>query len=337
MSKWWSWVPGLHGVALKKCRREALSSITGERLFVERMAQRQRPADEIVDGKRDEILKKLDEIYAAATSTNDIDELDDLTADAELQGLFAAYICPVAEIKIEGDLVLDQIDGWGIPKYSTETARKLWQEASENFKAPTVQEAQIKEARGALYALFAERDAWGDFLDEHEETRHRAMWILFVVVIASLVAAVFAVHYAYSFSPLLMFGVLAAGAAGSGASIMSKMPTLEDRISHKSDAYGIGVLVRIATGLIGTVIGCALLAWIPLSIEDKSFGELVSACTTAPCTAPAANACTTVKMLILIGIPTLFGFSERTLPFFEHRIFGKAGLPPARSSRRRKL
>jgi hypothetical protein len=97
------------------------------------------------------------------------------------------------------------------------------------------------------------------------------------------------------------------------------------------------VWVRIATGLIGTVIGCALLAWIPLSIATKSFEELVNACTTAPCTAPDANACTTVKMLIIIGISTLLGFSERTLPFFEHRLFGKAeaGLPP--SSNRRKV
>ena len=161
MSKWWSWIPGLHGVALNKCRREALSSITGERLFVEQMAQRQRPADEGFDDKlRADVLKKLDEIYAAAQQTNDIDELDDLTSDAELQGLFAAYLCPVAEIKIEGDLVLDQIDGWGIPKSSTETARKLWQEASQSLKTSPDQKVQIQEARGALYALFAERDAW---------------------------------------------------------------------------------------------------------------------------------------------------------------------------------
>ncbi len=49
MGKWWSWIPGLHGVALNKRRRKALSSITGERLFVERMAQRQRPDDESFD------------------------------------------------------------------------------------------------------------------------------------------------------------------------------------------------------------------------------------------------------------------------------------------------
>jgi hypothetical protein len=272
-------------------------------------------------------LKKLNEIYADAKQTNDIDELDDLTDDAELEGLFAAYLCPVAEIKNEGDLVLDQIDGWGIPKSSTEAARKLWQEASQNLKPLPDQAVQIQEARGALHALFTERDAWEDYLDDHEEKTHRTMWILFVVIIASLIAAGFAVHYAYFFSPLLIFGILAAGAAGSCASVMSTIPTLEDRLSRKTDSYAGGVLARIATGLIGTVIGCALLAWVPLSIEDKSFGKLVNVCITAPCT--------TLTMLILIGIPTLLGFSQRTLPFFEQRIFGKAGLPPSRSKRRR--
>jgi hypothetical protein len=336
MGRWWSWVPGLHGVALNKCRREALSSIAGDRLFVERMAQRPRLPRENVDDKvRDEVLKKLGEICAPATTTKDIDELDDLTDDAELQGLFAAYLCPVAEIKIEGDLVLDQIEGWGIPKSSTETARKLWQEASQNLETPPADEAQIQQARGALYALFAERDAWGDFLDDHNKETP-PMWILFLVVFCSLVAAVLAVYYAHLFSFLLMLGILAAGAAGSCASVMSsKKPTIEDRLSRKIDASGGRVWARIATGLIGTVIGCALLAWIPLSIENKSFEELVNACTTAPCATPDANTCTTVKMLIVIGISTLLGFSERTLPFFEQRIFGKAGLPPP--SKRRKV
>ena len=336
MSKWWSWVPGLHGVALDQCRREALSDITGERLFVERMAQRPRPPGENVDAKRDEILNKLDEILAAAAKTNDIDELDDLIADAELQGLFAAYLCPVAEIKMEGDLVLDQIDGWGIPKSSTDTARKIWQEASQNLKTPPTDEAQIQQALGALYALFAERDAWSDFLDDHDDETP-PMWLLFLVVIGCLVAAVFALFYAHSFSFLLMLGIPTAGAAGSCASVMLKKPTIEDRLSRKVDASGGRVWVRIATGLIGTVVGCALLAWIPLSIANKSFEELVNSCTTASCTVPDANACTTVKMLIIIGISTLLGFSERTLPFFEQRLFGKAeaGLPPP--SKRRKI
>lgn len=61
MGKWWSWVPGFRDVALKKCRPEALSTITGERLFVYRMTQRQRPDTEILAAKlRDEVLDNLE-------------------------------------------------------------------------------------------------------------------------------------------------------------------------------------------------------------------------------------------------------------------------------------
>jgi uncharacterized membrane protein YeaQ/YmgE (transglycosylase-associated protein family) len=325
MSKWWSWIPGMHSAALNSCRREALSSITGERLFVERMAQRPRAGDPLNTDLLAEVLKKLGEIYAAAEITTDTDELDDFMDDADLQGLFAAYLCPASEIKIEGDVVLDQIHGWGIPQASTETARALWGEASK--KNPP----SVSEMRGALYALFQERDAWGDFLEDHEEEQHGTKRILFGAVFASLLAAVFGAYFGYFFLPFLMLGLLAAGAAGSCASVFLKMPTLEEYLSRKPNGYGAGVLARIATGLIGAVVGSALLAWVPLSIENKSFGEVVSACA-------AANSRTAVMMLIFIGIPTALGFSERTLPFFEQRLFGKAaGVPRARSARRKVL
>jgi hypothetical protein len=304
MGKWWSWVPGLHKTALEKCRLEALSSITGERLYVERMAQRPRTNEDVLDQKfRDEILKQLDNIYLDAQHANNIDDLDDLTDDAELKALFAAYLCPASEITIEGDLVLDLIDVWGIPKTSTTIARKLWEDASKALQ----EHGHIHEARGALYALFAERDAWGDYLDEDDEQTRRTMWTLFVVVILFLPAAIFAVYFAHSFSPLLMLGILAAGTAGSSASIMSHIPSVEHRLSRKPDANGKplarggGALARIATGLIGTVIGAALLSWIPLSIKGKSFGELVTDCTAPPSGTGTLN-CTPVTILTLLAV-----------------------------------
>lgn len=330
MGRWWSWVPGLHNVALNSCRREAQSAITGERLFVERMAQRPRSDVERAedDKLREEVLGKLSEIYAAAGKTNDIDELDDLTDDAELQGLFAAYLCPADEIKTEGDLVFEQISGWGIPDAFTKKIRELWEETIKN-------PPHGQQARGVLYAIFAERDAWGDYLDEYGDTTRRTVWVLFFAVVVLLVVAIFLFHFAYRFSPLLALGILAAGASGSCASVMTKMPTLDLSLSGKLDAYNRGVWTRIASGLAGTAIGSALLAWIPLSIQAQSFGDLAGACTMAPCTAVAGGACTTSKVLILLGIPALLGFSERTLPFFEQRLFGKASLPPARSKRRK--
>ena len=72
MGRWWSWVPGLHKTALEKSRLEALSSITGERLYVERMAQRPRPEADSFDVElKEEVLKKIGGIYDAAAKTNE--------------------------------------------------------------------------------------------------------------------------------------------------------------------------------------------------------------------------------------------------------------------------
>jgi hypothetical protein len=87
---WWSGIPGFRKRGLNKRRREALSSITGDMEFVERMAQRPRSEDDPLDEKlRDNILG----IYTSAQNANNIDDLDDLEDDADLQGLLAAYLC----------------------------------------------------------------------------------------------------------------------------------------------------------------------------------------------------------------------------------------------------
>jgi hypothetical protein len=205
-----SWFPGSSAKTLEERRREAQSDISGERLFVERMAQRPRPEIDLLDEKwRDDVLKKLSDIYEATKQTDDVEELEDLVEDAELQGLFAAYLCPVTQIKMEGDLILDQIEGWGIPKASTETARRIWEEATKNGKG------QQPEARGALYTLFAERDLWDDYLDDYSDTTDKTIRRLFLAIVALLVVGVLSLRYAFSFSPLLILGMLAAGAAGA--------------------------------------------------------------------------------------------------------------------------
>src|ERR1700685_717034 len=117
---WRSGIPGFRKRALTKRRREASSSISSDRLFVERMAQRPRSEDDPLDEKlRDNILGELGKIYTSAQNADNIDDLDDLEDDADLQGLLAAYLCPRPELKIEGDLVLDQLEGWGIPRDAT--------------------------------------------------------------------------------------------------------------------------------------------------------------------------------------------------------------------------
>jgi hypothetical protein len=102
---------------LENPRVETLPAIAGERVNAEAMAQRPRPPDDIRDDLfLETVLKRLAKMDARARNANIIDDLDDLAADAEIQGQFRAYLCPVAEIHTEGELVIDVIEGRAFPK-----------------------------------------------------------------------------------------------------------------------------------------------------------------------------------------------------------------------------
>ena len=314
---WWWWFPGWHrNWKLEKRRIEALSSIVGERLFVELIVQRPRtPNDSLDAALLAKISLQLTDIHGKAERAIHKDDLDDLIDDAELQGVFAGYLCPATEIQDEGLLVIDQIEGWGIPKTAIKRLR-------EGF-SKKLASSNPMEARSALYALFAERVAWEDYIDEYEKRMRRYTGWLLGAIIVLTIAAVFALHYAFWFSPLLLFGLLFAGAAGSCVSVMSKMPALDVSLAGELDAYGRRISSRVGTGLVASLIGCASLAWIPLSIQNQTFADAINACTTAPCTTPTA-VCTGLKLVILLGVPMLLGFSERTLISFEQRVFGNS-------------
>jgi hypothetical protein len=101
---------------------------------------------------------------------------------------------------------------------------------------------------------------------------------------------------------------------------MSKMPLLEVSLSGELDAYGRRILSRVGTGVGASVIGCALLGWgiLPISVQNQTFADLLNACTASP-----APSCSALKTVILLGIPMLFGFSERALTSFDQRVFGE--------------
>src|ERR1039458_1620700 len=101
---------------LENRRIEALSAIIGERVSVEAMAQRPRSADDALDNVLLEIvLKRLAEIEAKAREAARVDDLDDLEDDAETQGEFSAYFCPVMDVSTEGQRVLNLMDWSGVP------------------------------------------------------------------------------------------------------------------------------------------------------------------------------------------------------------------------------
>jgi hypothetical protein len=231
-----------------------------------------------------------------------------LTADAEIQGQFRAYLCPVAEIHAEGELVIDLIDGWGIPKTAVKKLRDLLVKKLE--KADTNPAA----ARSALRSLFEESDSWADYTDDYEDTMEGYTRWLFGATIALSLMAILAFHFTFWFSPFLLFGLLFAGAAGSCVSVMAKMPALDVSLSGELDAYGRRILARVGVGVIASLIGSASLAWLPVSVQNQTFADALKACETS--TAPAN------KILIIMGMAMLLGFSERTLTSFEQRVFG---------------
>jgi hypothetical protein len=88
------------------------------------MVQRPRtPNDSLDTALFDKVLQQLTDIHAKAERAIHKDDLDDLIDNAELQGVFAGYLCPVTEIQDEGLSVIDQIEGWGVPKAAIKKLR----------------------------------------------------------------------------------------------------------------------------------------------------------------------------------------------------------------------
>ncbi|HUY15662.1 MAG TPA: hypothetical protein VMX16_18835 [Terriglobia bacterium] len=298
---------------LEKHRNDTLSVICGERLGFEQMLQRVRITGASPDvALVDEVLRRLAEIKQKADQETNIDELDSLIGDAEQQGQLRAYVCPRAEIRNEGILAIDLMEEWNVPRTVIDKLRRSFGQEVE--KAGTDDAA----ARSALRTIFEEQDSWRRYTDDYEETMHRFTVLLFVATIILPLLAVLAFQWRLTF----VVGVLSAGVAGSCVSVLAKLPMLDVSLSGELEAYRRRILSRIGVGVGGSLIGCALLGWglLPISIQNQSFADALNACTVSPTTS-----CTGIRTLILLGVPMLFGFSERALTSFEQRVFGNSG------------
>lgn len=257
------------------------------------------------------LLSRLEEFEKNANEATSVDELDDLIEHAEQQAQLRAYICPQKEILEEGALAIDLLDEWNVPKPVIKKLRGLL--------VPKLEQADVQpdSARSALRAIFDETDSWSEYTNEYEDTmKSYTQWLAVATIVLTLLA-ILALHW----QSMFLDGLLFAGAAGSCASIMAKMPVLDVSLSGELDAYGRRILNRIGVGFIASLIGCALLSWglIPISIQNQTFADVLNGCTIS-----SAASCTGVKSLILLGIPMLFGFSERALTSFEKRFFGSS-------------
>jgi hypothetical protein len=302
---------------LEKRRVEALSSITGERLAVEQMAQRPRRDDDPLDHTLlEKVLTNLTEIEGSARKATNIDDLDDLIDDAEMQGQFRAYLCPREDIWAEGCLAFALIEEWGVPKAITTNLHKLVDQPLKNAK-----DNDDAAARGALRTILGESDEWRDYTTGYEDTMNRFTRWLFGSTIALILLTIVALHFPVT----VMFGLLLSGTAGSCISVMTKMPVLEVSLSKELDSYERRILSRIGVGVIASLIGCGLLGWgfISFSIHDQTFADVLNACSTS-CSTGLSSSCTALRTLVLMAVSMLFGFSERALASLEQRVFGKS-------------
>jgi hypothetical protein len=299
---------------LEKKRTEALSSITGDKIRVELMAQRWRTKDDSVDEDLlAKVLGRLTEIESGAKTCCVISELDDLIDDGESQGIASAYFCPADEIEDEGSRAINNLELWGIPKSSIKNLREAFaKRLSKSHDSPEI-------ARAALHAIFIEVDEWEDYIDDYEETMQAFARRLFGTVIALLIIGSVSFYFAHFFPLLLLFGLIAAGGAGSSASVLAKMPSLDVSLSGELEAYRRRIQSRIAAGTIGSLIGTALLGWgvLPLALKGQTFTDALDACGMR-----GVYPCSITKVLIVFGVAVLLGVSERTLTSFEQHIFG---------------
>jgi hypothetical protein len=294
-------------------RKDVLLAIRDEQLSFDEMVQRAQISREPPNNPvLTSAPQRLRDFEQKASQATDIDELDELEVDARRQGNFRAYLCPCAEILDEGSLAIDLMEEWNVPKTVLTKLRTLLVRRLEQA------DADIDAARGALRTIFQERDSWESYTDEYEETmRGYTLWLFLATIILPPLAI-----FAFRFPPTVLTGLLFAGAAGSCASVMARMPLLDVSLSGELESYGRRIWSRLGIGVIASVIGCALLGWgiLPISIQNQSFADALISCTGYP-----ATSCTSVKTLILLGVPMLFGFSERGLTSFEQRVFGNAG------------
>jgi hypothetical protein len=304
---------------LEERRKAALLRIAEQKSDIEQMAQRPRSTNDAIDSVLlEQIRQALATIAENAQHADHIDKLDDLADEADRQSTFSAYLCPQGEIRNEGYLAFELMEWWGVPRSETTRLRALLEEKLGRA------DNEPKDGRSALYALFKERDDWADYRDDYEAAmRVRAGWLFSAIAVLPILAVATLyfsfLHAPMLYGPLLAVGILFAGGAGSCVSVISKLPTLEVCLSEKLDSYDRLIWSRLSVGTIAGLIGCALLGWgvIPISIQGRSFAEVLDV--SSKSVSPIGDA---LRVLILLAVPLLFGFSER-LTLFERLIFGK--------------
>src|SRR5258707_4861441 len=132
---------------LEKRGQETLSGLCYERWQLEAMEKRAQVA-QVPTEAVNKALARLSALEQKATSTTNDDELDDIDDEAGEWGTFRAYICPPAEIEHEGNISVNLMEEWGVPK-----SRVDWMRSS---LASKLTDSNPQAARSALKMILME-------------------------------------------------------------------------------------------------------------------------------------------------------------------------------------
>jgi hypothetical protein len=301
---------------LEKRRQHTLSFIRDQRWRLDAMIERAQvahdptnPAQVVAEPKA-----RLTAFESQIATITKIDAFDDIEDEAEEWSTFRAYICPRTEIEAEGNLSVNLLEEWGVPKSSVQ-----WMRESLASRLTTLTDPDVQVARSALKTILAEENSWSEYTNDYEGTMKgytRRLWIATFVLIAF---AIVGLRYRLYALPVIFLGIiLFCGAAGSCVSVVSKLPLFDVTLSSELEAYGRRILSRVATGTVASLVGCALFSVLMVSIDKLSFVDIATACASQE-----ISSCTIVKQLALLAIPILFGFSERTLTSVERKVLGE--------------
>lgn len=107
--------------------------------------------------------ERLLDLEKKASHAVDIDELEDLENIAEVQGRFRVYLCPRAEILDEGNLAINVMEEWNVPK---SVITKLRSSLGRKLERA---DTDLAGARGAPRAILEESESWGTYTEDYEE------------------------------------------------------------------------------------------------------------------------------------------------------------------------
>jgi hypothetical protein len=301
---------------LEEFRNCALARVRDQRMVFENMVLRCRAAGEIPNQDRiDEFVGAMDRCDERIRQGSTEAEFKEVIYQAETRGALRAYLCPIGELYIEASLSINQMEDWGVSPASLKPFRSL---ASERL---TDVERNPNESRGALRAILRELNVSKTYTDEYENDLRRISRWLVVWVVVCFVAAVLAFHFRFTFFPLFAVSLFLAGAVGSCASVLARLPASEVSTSSASESLGRRTISRVGTGVVASIAGSALFAWglLPIAINDVSFKDVLTACDPL-----SAGSCSSMYSLILLAVPIVLGFSERVLTTLDDKLFGKS-------------